>query len=198
MRSSLLPHRVSNALPSRSFHAFLHTLAPSECRNTLRHSHSPRSAVQLVSRSTLRPAHARISMRRPYTQEARSKDDDTREKQHSDNLVLPVAFPGSPGGQGGSGGGGLFSITRSPLFDAALTTFIGLGMGKSISSDCTSLVDFYTLLKSVCWWCRVHFLVQVERAEEGAVLRFKCLFKDPWLILSTRWKKPSNLATILP
>ncbi|THH04314.1 hypothetical protein EW145_g5615 [Phellinidium pouzarii] len=49
--------------------------------------------------------------------------------QHNENLTLPLAFPGSPGGgSGGSGGGGLFPITRSPFFDAALTTLIGLGM----------------------------------------------------------------------
>lgn len=47
-------------------------------------------------------------------------------------LTVPVSFPGAPGGgAGGPGGAGLFSITRSPLFDAALTTFIGLTMGSS-------------------------------------------------------------------
>jgi hypothetical protein len=43
-------------------------------------------------------------------------------------LTLPVAFPGSPGGTGGAGGGGLFQITRNPMFDAALTTIIGLSL----------------------------------------------------------------------
>lgn len=55
---------------------------------------------------------------------------EAEKDRHYENLQLPVSFPGSPGGQGGAGGGGLFRLTKSPLFDAALTTFIGLGMGE--------------------------------------------------------------------
>ena len=55
---------------------------------------------------------------------------------HYDSLSLPVSFPGSPGsanaGNAGGGGGGLFNITRSPLFDAALTTVVGLAMGERV------------------------------------------------------------------
>lgn len=61
------------------------------------------------------------------------QESETDKDKHYDNLQLPVSFPGSPGGQGGAGGGGLFRLTKSPLFDAALTTFIGLGMGECIN-----------------------------------------------------------------
>lgn len=60
-------------------------------------------------------------------------ESEADKDKHYDNLQLPVSFPGSPGGQGGAGGGGLFRLTKSPLFDAALTTFIGLGMGECMN-----------------------------------------------------------------
>ena len=60
---------------------------------------------------------------------SQSGQNDADTPSHIDDLTLPVAFPGSPGGTGGAGGGGLFQITKTPLFDAALTTIIGLGMG---------------------------------------------------------------------
>ena len=50
--------------------------------------------------------------------------------KHYENLSLPVSLPGLPGGQGGTGGG-LFRITSSPMFDAALTSLVGI----SISED---------------------------------------------------------------
>ncbi|KAL5483176.1 hypothetical protein ACEPAI_8405 [Sanghuangporus weigelae] len=54
------------------------------------------------------------------------KADKSELEKHYENLSLPVSFPGSPGGQGGAGGGGLFRITSSPMFDAALTTLVGI------------------------------------------------------------------------
>ena len=51
-------------------------------------------------------------------------------QERSENLSVPGFNP--PGGGGGSGPGGsnVFQLTRSPLFDAALTTIIGIGMGE--------------------------------------------------------------------
>lgn len=47
-------------------------------------------------------------------------------------LNVPFNPPGAPGGGpeiGGSGSRSVFPLTKSPLFDAALTTIVGLGMG---------------------------------------------------------------------
>ncbi|KAH8115312.1 hypothetical protein DFH11DRAFT_1588582 [Phellopilus nigrolimitatus] len=87
---------------------------------------------------------------------------------HFENLTLPVVFPGSPGGSGGSGGGGLFSITRSPLFDAALTTFIGLGM------------VFLGGIGYVAWY-KWNVLVQMEKAFDAGY--------DPALELASKAKE---------
>lgn len=53
---------------------------------------------------------------------------------HEKTLSINVPFnpPGGGGGPGPGGTGGSFSITNSPLMDAALTTFIGLGLGKPL------------------------------------------------------------------
>lgn len=85
---------------------------------------------------------------------------------HDENLSLPVSFPGSPGGSGGSGGGGLFSITRSPLFDAALTTFIGLGIGEPLD-HCPFellLIDSTVFLGGIAYvtWYKWNVLVKVS------------------------------------
>lgn len=50
--------------------------------------------------------------------------------ERTESLSVPGFNP--PGGGGGPGPGGtsVFEITRSPFFDAVLTTIIGLGMGK--------------------------------------------------------------------
>ena len=80
--------------------------------------------------------------RHQSTQAPKETNEDTLQKKVSElseekkklekeyeMLQLPVSIPGTPGGQGGTGGGGLFSLTGQPLFDAALTTVIGLGIG---------------------------------------------------------------------
>ncbi|PAV24222.1 hypothetical protein PNOK_0129000 [Pyrrhoderma noxium] len=79
--------------------------------------------------------------RHQSTQAPKETNEDTLQKKVSElseekkklekeyeMLQLPVSIPGTPGGQGGTGGGGLFSLTGQPLFDAALTTVIGLGI----------------------------------------------------------------------
>ena len=88
---------------------------------TYRSRDLPRNSPYDVARTYARARG--IPPRRPAP-----RQDDTA--SHVDDLTLPVAFPGSPGGTGGAGGGGLFRMTRSPMFDAALTTFIGLGIGE--------------------------------------------------------------------
>lgn len=57
-----------------------------------------------------------------------------KHEAHEKSLYINVPFnpPGGGGGAGPGGSGGSFSITNSPLMDAALTTFIGLGLGESI------------------------------------------------------------------
>ena len=71
--------------------------------------------------------------------EARTAQENGDKKEAGDEdgpeLTLPVSFPGTPGGVGGQGGGGLFKMTGSPLIDAALTTFIGLGIGTWRSDE---------------------------------------------------------------
>jgi len=54
----------------------------------------------------------------------------TRHEVHeaTESLNLPFNPPG--GGPNPPGGGMSFTFTRSPLFDAMLTTFIGLGAGE--------------------------------------------------------------------
>lgn len=75
--------------------------------------------------------HAPLRNRQPRIV-AVKKEGTEDDPAYYDELTVPVSFPGAPGGgAGGPGGAGLFSITRSPLFDAALTTFIGLAMGSS-------------------------------------------------------------------
>lgn len=130
MRSSLLSPKSSSpiSLLSKSSRLFSHNSGPPARSNTLRKC-AVAGIFRHASRPTPRPVNVPINLRRSFTQEIPPKEGDAHRKR-SDLLTLPVAFPGSPGGQGGSGGGGLFSITRSPLFDAALTTFIGLGMGE--------------------------------------------------------------------
>ena len=95
-------------------------------RNELKPPYLAPQAVVIALRT---PANRTHPSRRTYAQDTRTNAQKDSEEGHSENLTLPVAFPGSPGGQGGAGGGGLFSITKLPLFDAALTTFIGLGIG---------------------------------------------------------------------
>lgn len=75
--------------------------------------------------------HAPLRNRQPRIA-AVKKEGTEDDPAYYDELTVPVSFPGAPGGgAGGPGGAGLFPITRSPLFDAALTTFIGLAMGSS-------------------------------------------------------------------
>ena len=51
-------------------------------------------------------------------------------QERSENLSVPGFNPPGGGGGPGPGGSNVFQLTRSPLFDAALTTIIGIGMGE--------------------------------------------------------------------
>ena len=78
------------------------------------------------------PLHQPLRNRLPRIA-AVKKEGTEDDPEYYSELTVPVSFPGAPGGgAGGPGGAGLFSITRSPLFDAALTTFIGLTMGTIV------------------------------------------------------------------
>ncbi|KAJ3574930.1 hypothetical protein NP233_g1448 [Leucocoprinus birnbaumii] len=59
-----------------------------------------------------------------------SQHPTPRHEVHERSEYLSVPGFNTPGGGGGSGPGGssVFQLTRSPLFDAALTTVIGIGM----------------------------------------------------------------------
>jgi len=81
-------------------------------------------------------------------------------QERSENLSVPGFNP--PGGGGGSGPGGsnVFQLTRSPLFDAALTTIIGIGMGELhilLKSDST---EWHYI--SFLWRCCIYKVVQEE------------------------------------
>lgn len=58
---------------------------------------------------------------------------NTRHEVHEGSVAINIPFnpPGGGGGPGLGGSGSVFPLTNSPLLDAALTTVIGLGMGKS-------------------------------------------------------------------
>lgn len=51
-------------------------------------------------------------------------------QERTESLSVPGFNPPGGGGGPGPGGSSVFQITRSPMFDAALTTIIGLGMGE--------------------------------------------------------------------
>lgn len=55
-----------------------------------------------------------------------------RHEVHEGTVSLSIAGTNPPGDGGGSGPGGsrIFEFGRSPLFDAFLTTAVGLGMGE--------------------------------------------------------------------
>lgn len=69
-----------------------------------------------------------VASRQPHSPQQPQHRHQVQER--SESLSVPGFNP--PGGGGGPGPGGtsIFQLTRSPLFDAALTTIIGLGMGK--------------------------------------------------------------------
>jgi hypothetical protein len=56
-----------------------------------------------------------------------------RHEVHEGSAAVNIPFnpPGGGGGPGIGGSGTIFPLTSSPLLDAALTTIVGLGMGKS-------------------------------------------------------------------
>jgi hypothetical protein len=62
-------------------------------------------------------------------------------QERTESLSVPGFNPPGGGGGPGPGGSSVFEMTGFPLFDAALTTIIGLGMGKYARSalvwDCT-------------------------------------------------------------
>ncbi|KAI5121443.1 hypothetical protein M0805_009552, partial [Coniferiporia weirii] len=99
-------------------------------------------------------------------------EGEDEEGSRYENLTLPVAYPGSPGGSGSPGGGGLFPITRTPFFDAALTTFIGLGM---------------VFLGGVAYinWYKWNVLVKMEKAFDAGY--------DPALDVATHSKNGDAL-----
>lgn len=86
--------------------------------------------------STQKPPRNRQSpTKQPLVLDDRPSRPDEKTSLHEPEESIAGSTPGfnPPGGAGpniGPGGSGSwFSITRSPLLDAALTTIIGLGMG---------------------------------------------------------------------
>ncbi|KAF9451513.1 hypothetical protein P691DRAFT_699194 [Macrolepiota fuliginosa MF-IS2] len=68
---------------------------------------------------------------KPFSQHhSHSQTRQTRHEvqERTESLSVPGFNPPGGGGGPGPGGSSVFQITRSPLFDAALTTIIGLGM----------------------------------------------------------------------
>jgi hypothetical protein len=80
-----------------------------------------------------------------------------------------------PGGGGGPGPGGtsIFQITRSPLFDAALTTIVGLGMSEyCYPRMCVPCLNDQrvNLDISICRGYRLCEVVQEKRPRQGGPL----------------------------
>lgn len=68
-------------------------------------------------------------------------------QERTESLSVPGFNPPGGGGGPGPGGSSVFQITRSPMFDAALTTIIGLGMGeRSKGLDPWSAIDLIILV----------------------------------------------------
>lgn len=86
-------------------------------------------------------------------------------QERSENLSVPGFNP--PGGGGGSGPGGsnVFQLTRSPLFDAALTTIIGIGMGELHMLLKSGSTEWHCV--SFFWRCCIYKVVQEECSWQG-------------------------------
>ena len=66
------------------------------------------------------------------TQHSDSDTLNVRHEVHEGTSAVNIPAPFNPPGSGGGVGiGSVFPFTSSPLFDAALTTIVGLGLGKS-------------------------------------------------------------------
>jgi hypothetical protein len=92
----------------------------------------------------------------PNTEE---EESNYRHSAQDGNVALNIPFNAAGGSGGpvnaGLGGGGIFKFTKSPMFDAALTTIVGLGMGT-----CLSVTSFGTDNPgSICWWHSLHRVV---------------------------------------
>lgn len=74
-------------------------------------------------------------------------EPQTRHEAHEGTTALNVPFNPPGGGPGGStpGGGGAFTFTNYPILDAMLTTAIGLGAGKSISTAHLTVLAQYSV-----------------------------------------------------
>ena len=87
------------------------------------------------------------------------EESDRRHSAQDGNVALNIPFSAAGGSGGpvnaGLGGGGIFRFTKSPMFDAALTTIVGLGMGMCFSVD-----NFETdNPRSICWRHSLHRMV---------------------------------------
>jgi len=88
---------------------------------------SPVNSPPEPNPKTTKPATLAASVSKPIPQ------PQTRHEVHegTEALNFPYNPPGGGPGANAPGGGGFsFSFTKFPLFDAMLTTFIGLGAGK--------------------------------------------------------------------
>ena len=81
-------------------------------------------------------------------------------QERSENLSVPGFNPTGGGGGSGPGGSSVFQLTRSPLFDAALTTIIGIGMGELHILLKSGLTERQNI--SFFWRCCIYKVVQEE------------------------------------
>lgn len=88
---------------------------------------SPVNSPQEPNPKTTKPAALAGTVSKP-----RPQQPQTRHEVHegTEALNFPYNPPGGGPGANAPGGGFSFSFTKFPLFDAMLTTFIGLGAGK--------------------------------------------------------------------
>ena len=105
-------------------------------------------------------------------------DCSTRTEKHDNTYSIPNFGPNIP--RGGGGGGG--SLTSSPLMDAALTTFVGVGLCESrlvvISGPLSALRE---LVWHVLDSCRV-VEVRLSPCVEDDQASF-----SPWIPCSGNW-----------
>jgi len=90
---------------------------------------NPARTVRLYTHPTGQPEHTKSTSNPRKPKKHSPTPANARHEVHEGTETLNVPFNPPGGGPTGPGGGFSFSFTKFPLFDALLTTFIGLGAG---------------------------------------------------------------------
>ncbi|XP_006461252.1 hypothetical protein AGABI2DRAFT_204905 [Agaricus bisporus var. bisporus H97] len=125
----MLPRRLV-LLVGRNAHLIKDTLPehghPKLTLACTRNLHTPVSGNSDPSSEIPKPKPKPAAAHVPHSSQRPQHRHEVHER--SESLSVPGFNPPGGGGGAGPGGASVFEITRLPLFDAALTTIIGLGM----------------------------------------------------------------------